>query len=148
MNTTGTFSPFYFVDHFYRMKKIWKSVIIIFVAIITIPLIFFILAHSGAFGHLQTKEELRNFRNAEASKVLSSEGLLIGKFYSENRTNVKFEQLPAYLVNALIATEDVRFFEHEGVDSRSLIRVLLKTVLINPVSPPGIDRFTIFIVHK
>ena len=124
------------------MKKIWKSVIITVVVFITIPLIFFILVHSGAFGHLQTKEELRNFKNAEASKVLSSEGLLIGKFYSENRTNVTFEQLPVQLVNALIATEDVRFFEHEGVDSRSLLRVLLKTVLLNRSESGGGSTIT------
>ncbi len=130
------------MDNFYRMNKILKSVIITVVVFITIPLILFILVHSGAFGHLQTREELSNFRNAEASKVLSSEGLLIGKFYSENRTNVTFEQLPAHLVNALIATEDVRFFEHEGVDSRSLIRVLLKTVLLNRSESGGGSTIT------
>ena len=96
----------------------------------------------GSFRSSSAKEELRNFKNAEASKVLSSDRLLIGKFYSENRTNVSYEQLPAHLVNALIATEDIRFFEHEGVDSRSLIRVLLKTVLLNRSESGGGSTIT------
>jgi len=124
------------------MRMIWKSAIITVVVLITISLIFFILVYSGIFGHLQTTEELRNFKNAEASRVLSAEGLLIGKFYSENRTNVTYEQLPKHLVNALIATEDVRFFEHEGVDSRSLLRVLLKTLLLNRSESGGGSTIT------
>ena len=124
------------------MEKKWKIVIIILLSLNTLPAIFFILLYCGSFGHLQTSEELRNFKNAEASRVLSSEGLLIGKFYSENRTNVTYEQLPVHLVNALIATEDVRFFEHEGVDSRSLLRVLLKTLLLNRSESGGGSTIT------
>lgn len=130
------------MHHSERIKNNWKSLIIIVVVLITIPLIFFILVYLGAFGHLQTTEELRNFKNAEASRVLSAEGLLIGKFYSENRTNVTYEQLPSHLVKALIATEDVRFFQHDGVDSRSLLRVLLKTVLLNRSGSGGGSTIT------
>jgi penicillin-binding protein 1A len=78
---------------------------------------------------LQDRTELLNYKNATASKVLSAEGKLIGKFYYQNRTNVSFSQIPPYLVDALVATEDVRFFEHKGVDTRSLFRVLFKTIL-------------------
>ena len=124
------------------MKNIWKSAIITVVVLITIPLLFFILVYSGAFGHIQSVEELRNFRNAEASEVLSSEGLLIGKFYTENRTNITYEQLPSHLINALVATEDARFFEHQGVDSRSLVRVLLKTILLNRSESGGGSTIT------
>ena len=78
---------------------------------------------------LQDRTELLNYKNATASKVLSAEGKLIGKFYYQNRTNVSFSQIPPYLIDALVATEDVRFFEHKGVDTRSLFRVLFKTIL-------------------
>jgi penicillin-binding protein 1A len=91
----------------------------------------------GAFGHLHTTEELQEFQNQTATLVLSEEGQLIGKFYSENRTNIKYEQLPKHLINALIATEDARYFKHEGVDSRSLLRVLFKTILSNKKSSGG-----------
>ena len=84
----------------------------------------------GAFGQLQTKQELLSFKNATASLVLSDEGELIGKIFSENRTNVTYGQIPSTLINALIATEDVRFFQHGGIDSRSLFRVMVKSVLL------------------
>ena len=124
------------------MKRRWRSVIIILLVLITLPALFFILLFSGAFGHLQTKEELINFRNAEASTILSAEGKVIGRFYSENRTNVNREQLPSHLIDALIATEDNRFYEHEGVDSRSLLRVLLKTLLLNRSESGGGSTIT------
>lgn len=79
--------------------------------------------------HLQDRTELLNYKNATATKVLSAEGKLIGKFYYENRTNVSYSQITPYLIKALVATEDARFFEHKGVDTRSLFRVLFKTIL-------------------
>ncbi len=78
---------------------------------------------------LQDKTALLSYKNATASKVLSAEGKLIGKFYYENRTNITYSQIPSCLINALVATEDARFYEHKGVDTRSLFRVLFKTVL-------------------
>jgi len=92
--------------------------------------IFIIIVYWGAFGHLQNKEELLNYKNATASLVLSSEGELIGKIFSENRTNVSYGHIPTDLINALVATEDARFFQHEGIDSRSLFRVMFKSVLL------------------
>ena len=82
------------------------------------------------FGHLYTEEEILNFRNENASLVLSEEGAVLGKFFAENRTNIRFEDIPDHLVDALVATEDARFFEHEGIDSQSLLRVLFKSLLL------------------
>lgn len=103
----------------------------IILIMIILPVIFVLLVYWGAFGHLQTKEELQNFKNATATVVLSSEGQLIGSIFSQNRTNVSFEQIPKNLINALISTEDYRFFEHKGIDSRSLMRVLFKSLILN-----------------
>jgi penicillin-binding protein 1A len=124
------------------MKKNWKK--ILWVAILTalIPVVFILAIYLGALRNLQSKKELQNFKNATASVVLSQEGELIGKIYTENRTNISFEQIPSYLVNALIATEDARFYEHKGVDSRSLFRVLFKTVLFNKQSSGGGSTIT------
>ena len=104
----------------------------------TLPLIFIVSVYWGLFGHLQSKEELLNFRNAAATLVLSSENKLIGKIFYEDRTKISYRQLPSSLINALIATEDSRFFEHKGIDSRSLLRVLFKSILFNnPTSGGG-----------
>jgi penicillin-binding protein 1A len=96
----------------------------------------------GAFGRLHSKGELVNFKNATASTVLSGKGELIGKYFSENRTNISYDQIPPHLINALIATEDARFFEHKGVDSKSVLRVLLKTILFLDRSSGGGSTIT------
>lgn len=119
------------------MKKPWKIILTITFLSALIPAAFIIAVYSGVFGPIQSKEELLGYKNATASVVLSEEGELIGKIFSENRTNISFRQLPVHLVNALIATEDARFFEHEGIDSRSLLRVLIKTVIFNKRNAGG-----------
>ncbi|MCU0456847.1 MAG: transglycosylase domain-containing protein [Bacteroidales bacterium] len=99
-------------------------------------------ANAGPFKNLPGRKELLEYRNASATKVLSSEGELIGKFYLENRTNVTYSQTPGHLIDALVATEDARFFSHRGVDSRSLARVLFKTILAGKRSSGGGSTIT------
>ncbi len=110
-------------------RKIFKYTLI---ALLTLTIafgIFLALVYHGAFGKIHTAQELKDFKNHTATLVLSEEGHLLGKFFAENRINVNYKQIPQYLINALVATEDARYFEHEGVDSRSLLRVLFKTIL-------------------
>ena len=104
--------------------------------------LFFTAVYYNIFGHLYTKLELKDFRNETASIVISDDGTLIGKFFDENRTNVEFKDLPKYLVDALIATEDVRYYEHGGVDSRSMFRVLIKSILLGQKKSGGGSTLT------
>jgi len=97
---------------------------------------------NGPAKNLKNKEELLSYRNAAASLVLSEEGELLGKFFLENRTNISFGQIPENLKNALIATEDIRFFEHKGTDTRSFFRVLLKSIMLNDRSSGGGSTIT------
>jgi len=118
-------------------KKILKFIIAT-IALLTLAFgIFIATVYYGVFGHLHTTEELQEFQNETATLVLSEEGRLIGKYFAQNRTNIKYNQLPKHLVDALVATEDARYFDHEGVDSRSLLRVLFKTILSNKKSSGG-----------
>ncbi len=119
------------------MKKKLNKFLFIIPGIVILPLIFILFVSLGSCGQLQSKEELLNFRNATATIVLSSDNELIGRIFSENRTNISFRQIPPDLINALIATEDSRFYEHKGIDSRSLIRVFFKTLLFNKSSSGG-----------
>ncbi len=98
--------------------------------------------HLGLFGHVYTESELREFKNETASLVLAENGKLIGKFFADNRTNVSFDKLPKDLIHALIATEDARYFEHEGVDSRSLLRVLVKSIILRQKGAGGGSTIT------
>ena len=113
------------------LKRNWKKIVIIFLVILLLPVIYILSVYWGVFGHLQTTRELLNYKNANATTVLSTEGQLIGNIFSQNRTNISFNQIPANLINALVATEDSRFFEHKGIDSRSLFRVLFRSLLLN-----------------
>ena len=74
---------------------------------------------------MPTFEELENPQNILASEIYSSDGKILDKYFiNENRTNVEYEDLPQHLIDALIATEDVRFYRHSGIDLRGLARVV------------------------
>ncbi|MBK9417378.1 MAG: transglycosylase domain-containing protein [Flavobacteriales bacterium] len=73
----------------------------------------------GVFGDLPSEEQLKAIRHEEATLVLGTDGSIIGKLFAEDRTNVQYEDLPKHLIDALVATEDARFFSHQGVDGRS-----------------------------
>lgn len=90
----------------------------------------FVLAVSNnMMGDLPTFEELENPKSSLASEVISSDGAVIGKYFIQNRSNVHFDELSPHLVKALLATEDIRFEKHSGIDLKGLFRVLFKTVL-------------------
>jgi penicillin-binding protein 1A len=96
----------------------------------------------GAFGIIPTRDDIRSVRNDLATEVYSEDGVLIGKYFLQNRTGADLEEIPQYLIDALVSTEDVRFFEHDGVDSRSLLRVVVKTVILRNESSGGGSTIT------
>lgn len=97
----------------------------------------YVAVYSGAFGDLPTKSELSAIKNPQASEIYSSDGVLLGKFYRENRTNVKYEDISPFVIGALVATEDARFFKHKGMDFRATMRVIVKTILLRDTSAGG-----------
>lgn len=99
--------------------------------------LLFVMVYFGVFGPLPAYGALRDIQNNMASEVYSADGVLLGRYYIENRVNADFAEIPLDLVNALVATEDARFFEHSGVDARALARVALKTVLMADRSAGG-----------
>ena len=93
--------------------------------LISLVALFFIASIDG-FGVLPTFEELENPKTNLATEVISADGITIGKYAQENRTPVHYRELPENLVNALVATEDERFYEHTGIDFQGLARAILK----------------------
>ena len=122
--------------HHHKFKLLKYGVLFILFLAIGITL-FVYSVYAGLWGKLPDYAELRDIRNDEASELYSEDNLLIGKYYVENRTNVNFNHISPYAVKALIATEDVRFYEHEGVDKISMLRVFFKTVLLGHRSSGG-----------
>jgi penicillin-binding protein 1A len=125
-----------------RLKKILQYVVVFISLAILLPGIFFLLVYFGAFGPLPDKNELSAISNEEASLVFSADSILIGEYFAVNRTNIKWEEVPDHLKNALIATEDKRFFTHKGYDTRSYFRVFLKSILLGDKSGGGGSTLT------
>lgn len=86
--------------------------------------------------------ELKNIRNQVASEVYSADSVLLGRYYIQDRTEVSYEEISPAVIAALIATEDVRFYQHGGVDYRSLARVLIRSILQRDESSGGGSTIT------
>jgi penicillin-binding protein 1A len=102
------------------------------VGLILTVLIFALIAN-GFVGYMPPIEELENPKNKLATEVLSADGVPLSTYYygaSGNRVPVTYDQISPYLVKALIATEDVRFKNHSGIDVKALFRAVFKRVLL------------------
>ena len=91
----------------------------------------------GFTGHIPNTAQLREINNPQASEVYSEDGKLLGRYYIENRSNVAFDEISPNVIQALIATEDSRFYEHRGIDEIALLRVMVKTILLRDRSAGG-----------
>ena len=108
-------------DLTYFKKRFWK----IFFYVLGGLTLFFLFASWGLFGTMPSFEDLENPDSNLATEIIAADGVTIGKFYNENRTPIKYADLPKHLVNALVATEDERFYEHSGIDGRGTMRAVL-----------------------
>ncbi|WP_422362202.1 transglycosylase domain-containing protein [Reichenbachiella sp.] len=93
-------------------------------------ILFFSAVHSGVFGPMPSNDDLENLINSQASEVYSQDDQLIGRYFLENRSEVKLDDISPNLVHALVATEDSRFYEHRGVDHQGMLRVLVKSIIL------------------
>ena len=110
---------------------------IVLASLFTIFLLFFLLS-KGLLGFMPSFEELENPRNILASEMLSSDNVILDKYFiRENRSYVDYKDLPPHLVDALISAEDVRFYSHSGIDLRGLLRVIKGIVTMNSSSGGG-----------
>lgn len=115
-------------------KKTWW---LIGLSVVVALLITFIIILRIKIGDIPKESDLKKISHPVASEIYSQDSVLLGRFFVENRTNVEYEEIPEIVLNALVATEDARFFEHEGVDFRSLVRVFFKTLLMQDRSAGG-----------
>ncbi|MEH6679641.1 MAG: transglycosylase domain-containing protein [Sediminicola sp.] len=108
---------------FFRyIKWFW----ILFASAVAAVLLLFLLASWEFFGEMPTFEHLENPQTNLASEIISADGKTLGKFYlDDNRTPVTYKDLPQNLVDALVATEDARYFDHSGIDARGTLRAII-----------------------
>ena len=112
-------------------NKLLKKILIWFWSIFALGfasiLLIFWLITKGALGYLPPLEELQNPKNKFATEVISSDMQLLGRYYrQENRVGVNYEDISPNMINALIATEDARYYNHTGIDFKSLLRAIIK----------------------
>jgi penicillin-binding protein 1A len=111
------------------VKWIWGIALFPFVFLF----LMIVLINWGVFGKMPTFEDLENPQSELATEVYAEDGsgnyTLLGRYALKNRSHIEYKELSSHLVKALLATEDVRFTQHSGIDYRSLVRVLFKTVL-------------------
>ena len=106
-----------------RYIRIFWAVVFSGVAFVVL---LFVLAGFGFFGRMPKFEELENPVNNLATEIISSDGVTIGKYAKENRTPIHYTDLPSNIVQALIATEDERYYKHSGIDFRGTTRAVAK----------------------
>ena len=95
---------------------------LLLLSIVAAVALLFLLASFGVFGSLPDETSLENPEKNLATEIITTDGKVIGKFYKENRTPVAYQELPEHLKNALLATEDIRFYDHSGIDIRGTLR--------------------------
>ncbi|THH37850.1 transglycosylase domain-containing protein [Neolewinella litorea] len=108
------------------------------VALVLVLFLFLVIGvMTGSYGHLPSRGELAKIENDDASSIFTEDGAPLGKYYTINRVSVPLDAISPYVTQALIATEDARFFEHQGVDLRALARVAVRTILMGDRSGGG-----------
>jgi penicillin-binding protein 1A len=118
-------------------RRILRYGVILLSAGIVLLTMLFMAVFFGITGHVPTSTQLKNIKNPQASEVFSEDGKLLGRYYIENRSNVTIDEISKNVIDALIATEDARFYEHRGIDEVALGRVLVKTILLMDKSSGG-----------
>nr|WP_041178387.1 transglycosylase domain-containing protein [Blattabacterium sp. (Blaberus giganteus)] len=109
----------------YKIRKLIFYFWFLFLIGISAIFIIFYAAFKGYLGTLPNTKDIENPTMKVGSEVYDSNGILLGRFFSENRTLVSYQQLPKDLVNALLAKEDIRFKYHSGIDAKSFLRAIL-----------------------
>ncbi len=113
-----------------KKKKLTRGKLLLWLWLLLVsPIVLFsllmYLISLGVFGALPSFEQLENPKNSLATEIYTADGKLLGKYFSENRSQMDFEEISPHVINALVSTEDERFYEHSGIDARGLFRAVV-----------------------
>lgn len=117
-------------------KILWSVAVLAAVGVLSL-LMLVLLVWSGALGSLPGKDELLAVQNPVATEVYSADSVLLGRYFVQERSDIRYQDIPKLLEDALLSTEDVRFYDHHGVDRRSMLRVLVKSIFFQRESSGG-----------
>src|ERR1700753_3886855 len=104
----------------------WRTVI----SIVVLFILLIVVTNFGLFGTLPSFQQLENPKSFQATEVLGNDGkTVLGTYFVENRSSVTYSQLSPNVINALVATEDTRFYDHSGIDFRRMLTIPFKNLL-------------------
>ncbi|HYI76464.1 MAG TPA: transglycosylase domain-containing protein [Chryseolinea sp.] len=133
-------------DDFYslpgKVRKIFKFLMITVLCIFSSIALLVASIWLGFFGEIPNRNELTSLNQQVATEVFSADSVLLGRYYWQERSTVPPGEVTPSLKHALVATEDVRFYEHNGIDIRSLFRVFFKSILLQQESAGGGSTIT------
>lgn len=118
-------------------KKIFLFILKAGIAAVLLVLLLFLVVYAGFTGPVPSTDELQQIKNPIATEVYAEDGELLGRYYVENRSYVSFKDISPNVINALVSTEDSRFYHHRGIDEVALLRVIFKTLLLQEHSSGG-----------
>lgn len=102
------------------VRILWKSFFVLFGAFVLLLL----AANFGLLGEMPSIDEIQNPSASLSSQVYAEDGTLMGKYYKQDRVNVEYKDISPHVINALVSTEDERFYEHSGIDGESVARAV------------------------
>ncbi|MBL0744349.1 transglycosylase domain-containing protein [Chryseolinea lacunae] len=130
------------VNSSFRHQRAIRIALLAVAGLLALIFLFVGLVWIGLFGHVPNRTELRTIRHQVATEVYSADSVLLGRYYLQERSTVPSSAISDNLKNALIATEDARFYQHSGIDTRSLFRVFIKGILFQRESAGGGSTLT------
>ena len=130
------------VKNFFKNRSLLRFILYAVSGLFLIQIILVLSVLSGVFGRIPGKSELQRIASPLAAEVYTADGVLMGKYYIQNRQYLDPGQITSGLRDALIATEDIRFYRHNGIDFKSLGRVIVKTILLGDEGSGGGSTLT------
>jgi penicillin-binding protein 1A len=137
----GTFR--FITIHSIKNKQVVFWSVITLLCFFALLLIFYILVRCQVFGPVPSSTDLESIENYNASEILAKDGEQLGKYFLYDRSSITLEEIPHTVTNALIATEDIRFYNHRGIDLRSLGRVIVKGIILRQRDAGGGSTITL-----
>ena len=127
-----------------RDRKIVKWMWILFFGFFGFGLLLLFMAYNGWIGYMPPIEELKNPQDKFASVLYTSDGQELGRYFRNtgNRVYADFDEISPNVVDALVATEDSRYYDHSGIDMRAMGRTLVKTLMLGDKSSGGASTIT------
>jgi penicillin-binding protein 1A len=128
------------INSLFRIEKPWirKAIKYVWIAFLCFMLGFPLYIYTvsinlfGAFGEMPSLKEVENPENDLSSEIISSDGVILGRYYRNSGSQIHYEELSQDLVNTLVISEDHRFYDHAGLDFPAYIRVLYGLITFNP----------------